>query len=39
MRVFFREELQAITKLLQEFEALFIACMHEGSLKWQSVKI
>jgi hypothetical protein len=33
MRVFFREELQAITKLLEELKALFIASMHGGSLK------
>jgi hypothetical protein len=33
MRVFCREELQAIAKLLQELEALFIACVHGGCLK------
>jgi len=33
MRVLFRKELQAIIKLLEELEALFIACVHGGSLK------
>jgi hypothetical protein len=33
MRVFFREELQAITKLLEELKALFIACVHGGKFK------
>jgi hypothetical protein len=33
MRVFFRKELQAIIKLLKKLKALFIACVHGGSLK------
>jgi hypothetical protein len=33
MRVFFREELQPITKLLEEFKALFIACVHAESVR------
>jgi hypothetical protein len=33
MRVLFRKELQAIIKLLEELKALFIACVHGGSLK------
>ena len=33
MRVFLGKELQPITKLLEEPKALFIACVHEESLK------
>jgi len=33
MRVFLRKELQPIAELLKELKALFIACVHGGSLK------
>jgi len=33
VRNLFIEELQAVTKLLKKLKALFIACVHGGSLK------
>jgi hypothetical protein len=39
MRVFFRKELQAIIKLLEELKALFIASVHGGSLRSENMNI